>query len=130
MTLRLRYNVFALLWAFFILVLCGIPGQHIPRLAFIDWLRPDKIVHLFLFGVLSVLLIRAFQQQLYFVFLNHHPKISSVLISTVYGIVIEILQAYVFINRSGEVLDAVADAVGALIGVWVFNYWARMVAKS
>jgi len=130
MTIRLRYHILTLLWAFFILVLCGIPGQHIPRLAFIDWLRPDKIVHLFLFGVLSFLLINTFRQQLLLIFLNHHPKIYSILISTVYGIVIELLQAYVFINRSGEVFDAVADTVGALIGVWVYNYWAKRTAKS
>jgi len=130
MTKPLRYNILALLWAVFILILCGIPGQHIPRLAFIDWLRPDKIVHLFLFGVLSFLLIRAFQQQLSFLFLNHHPKIYSVVISSFYGIVIEVLQEYVFINRSGEVFDAVADAVGALIGVLIFNYWAKRQRKS
>src|SRR5439155_11644155 len=105
-----RYNFLASIWELFILALCAIPGNHLPRLQFIDWLRPDKIVHLFLFGVLSFLLIRAFLQQPAYPAFYHHPKIYAVIFSSLYGIVVELLQEYVFIYRSGEVFDAVADA--------------------
>jgi VanZ family protein len=95
---------------------------------FLDWLRPDKIVHFFLFGVLCFLLIKGFNKQRSVGFLSNNPKISAFIFSCVYGVVIELLQEYVFINRSGEVYDALADAVGALIGLWIFNYWMKRKA--
>ncbi len=115
----------ALLWALFILIICGIPGQRIPHLDFLDWLRPDKIVHLIVFGILSYLLIKGFLKQDAIHFLRTNPRLSSLLISCVYGCVIEILQEYIFIHRSGDVRDAAADAIGALIGIWIFNYKAK-----
>jgi VanZ family protein len=118
----LRYNLLAFSWALFILIVCAIPGNHIPQLRFIDWLKPDKIVHLILFGVLSFLLIRAFQQQTSFPFLYKHARLYAILFSSIYGVVIELLQQYFFIKRSGEIFDAVADAVGALLGMLFFNY--------
>src|SRR5258706_6085937 len=117
----LRYNYAALLWAFFILALCAIPGNRLPHLAFLDWLRPDKIAHLFLFGVLAYLFIKGFRKQTTFAVLNQYPKMYAILISIIYGIVIELLQEYVFYGRSGEMNDAMADAVGALIGLWVYK---------
>jgi VanZ family protein len=120
-----RYTYPAFLWAALILILCAIPGPQIPRLKFLDWLRPDKIVHIVLFGTLSVLLIRGFLQQDNFTTLSSHPKLYAVLLSSMYGIVIELLQEYVFIKRTGEILDAIADALGAFIGLWIYNYWIK-----
>ena len=50
-------------WAAVVMILCGIPGNDIPDLSFIDWMQPDKFVHLFMFGILNFLLIIAFARQ-------------------------------------------------------------------
>jgi VanZ family protein len=121
----LRYNYPALLWALLIFILCAIPGPHVPRLKFLDWLKPDKIVHFILFGTLCFLLIRGFAQQSTFAFLLSHPKIYAVVLSSIYGIVIEVLQQYVLIKRTGEVNDAIADALGSFIGLWLYNFWIK-----
>ncbi|MCX6291111.1 MAG: VanZ family protein [Bacteroidetes bacterium] len=115
----------ALLWALFILVICGIPGERIPRVDFLDWMKPDKLVHLFVFGLLSFLLTRGFLNQDVPAFFKDHPKTSAVILSILYGIIIEVLQEYVFIHRSGDVRDAMADAIGAWIGIWFFNRWPK-----
>jgi VanZ family protein len=121
----LRYLYPALLWALLILILCSIPGPDIPRLKFLDWLKPDKIVHFVLFGALCFLLVRGFAQQSSVAAFAAHPKMYAVVLSSVYGIVIEMLQTYIFTYRSGDVFDAIADSVGAFLGLWLYNFWMR-----
>jgi len=121
----------AILWALFILALCALPGAAIPDLTFLDWLKPDKIVHLFLFSFLAFLLIKGFTEQIAAPFLNDYPKLISVLIASIYGVLVEILQEYCISGRHGDVYDSMADALGAITGVWLFNYWKkRKLAKS
>ena len=121
----LRHLYPALLWALFILLLCAIPGPHIPRLTFLDWLQPDKIAHLVLFGVLCYLLIKGFRKQQAIQTFTDRSKVWAVLLSSVYGAVVELLQQYVFAKRSGEVLDVLADALGAFLGLWLYVYWVK-----
>lgn len=115
----------ALLWAFFILLLCLLPGSAIPQLTFLDWLKPDKLVHLFLFGVLSFLLVKAFISPNIFSTLNNYPKFISIAIASVYGVVVEIIQEYCIPGRYGDVYDSIADAAGAFIGIWFFVILTR-----
>ena len=121
----LRFTYPAFLWAVVILILCALPGTSFPRLTFLDWLRLDKVVHLILFSILCFLFLRGFTQQQTFSSLQAYPKMYALLLSIIYGIVIELLQEYIFIWRSGEVFDALADTAGAFIGLRFYNYWIR-----
>ena len=103
------------------MILCGIPGYDIPALTFLEWLRPDKVVHLVMFGVLSFLLLRGFNRQERFPFLNKNASVLAVVISATYGGITEILQEYVFIHRTGDIRDEMANTVGALMGLWVYR---------
>lgn len=120
----------ALLWALFILGLCALPGSAFPELTFLDWLKPDKLVHLFLFGVLSFLIIRAFSSQTQILLLRSYPKMFSIGISSIYGVLIETLQEYCIPGRYGDVFDSIADAAGAFIGIWFFNYYRKRRAAN
>ncbi|MEO8086619.1 MAG: VanZ family protein [Bacteroidota bacterium] len=115
----------AIFWALIILGLCALPGAVIPDMSFLDWLKPDKIVHLFLFGVLSFLLIKAFAEQVTVEVLSAHLKLISFFLTSVYGVLIEILQEYCIPGRNGDVFDSLADALGAILGLWLYNYWSR-----
>ena len=116
-----RYNWPAFAWAIFVLLLCGLPGDDFPELTFLEWLKPDKIAHLVLFGVQCYLLIKGFSSQNIFQLLNKNAIILAFLISISYGGIVEILQNYVFIHRSGDIRDAVANAIGAFIGLWIYK---------
>lgn len=94
-------------------------------MSFLDWLRPDKVVHLFLFGIFCLLLVSSFSFRK-----NTLPEKSGkwlgLSISILYGILIEVLQTYVFIDRSGDYRDTVANSLGALFGLFVFNrFWQK-----
>src|SRR4051812_43314826 len=96
----------AFVWAVIILILCGMPGDKLPELTFWQWLRPDKIVHLVLFGVQSFLLIRGFEKQNRYLFLAKNSVVAAIVISILFGILVEILQDTLFIHRTGDVRDA------------------------
>ncbi len=112
----------AFLWALFILIICGIPGHRLPRVDFLQWLKPDKLVHLFVYATLCFLLIRGFTKQESVTFFKASPKLWAIIFSICYGILIEFLQEYIFIDRNGDVFDALANSLGAFIGMWSFYF--------
>ena len=117
----LRYHLPTLLWALFILTICAIPGDKIPQLSFLEWLKPDKIVHFLVFAVLCILLLRSFLEAKALHLSQKNAVILSISICIVYGALVEFLQYAVFINRSGDVRDAIANSIGAFIGWWAYN---------
>ena len=126
----LRVHLPTLAWAIFILIICGIPGDKIPEMTFWQWLKPDKIVHLLIFGLLCFLMIRSFLALNTTSFFYKNAKILSLLLTIFYGVLIEILQATVFIHRSGDVRDAIANSIGAFVGLWIFGKMAKKSAGN
>ena len=112
----------ALLWAAVIMVLCGIPGKDIPELTFLQWLKPDKIVHLLIFGVQCYLLLAAFHTEHAPPALSSHAVLWAILLTIGYGALTEILQTTVFIQRNGDVRDALANSIGAFAGWYVYRW--------
>jgi VanZ family protein len=111
----------ATLWSVFILILTGMPGSYVPHFNnFWEWLSLDKLVHLFIFGVLVFLILFGFREQYFASKKRYWFGIVSVVFTSLYGMITEILQLYVFTGRSGNRFDFYADATGALIGWLVF----------
>ena len=123
-----RHNRAAFAWAVLILILCGLPGSNFPKLSFLEWLRPDKIVHLILFGVQSFLFIKGFSRQNSFLALKQNAIRWGVVLSITYGALVEVLQTTIFIGRSGDVRDALANAIGALLGLYFYRKFSKRLA--
>ncbi len=103
-----------------LLILVGMlyPSAQISKINFWDY---DKIWHFVLFLIWTFLygLVRAIREK-------RAPNLWLVFIfGLAYGILVEILQFILPTNRSPEVADFIADALGSLaaIGIlkWVFN---------
>ncbi len=114
--------VHVLLWALLILVLCLMPGRALPRWDWADLLSLDKSVHAVLFGVLTVLLGRAFRSSG-----RTGPLLAwSVLLSVGYGLATEAMQQLQALGRHGDVNDAIANTLGAVAGaVHLGRRWNR-----
>lgn len=107
----------SLAWAVTILVLTGVPGKYFPTVVnFWDWLTPDKIVHVFIFVVQSLLLLYAFRIQLFERRLRLIYGLLLFILTTLFALLTEVLQVYVFVGRHGNVYDFLADFVGVIIG--------------
>ena len=117
-------------WALVILALMGFPGRYFPEVHnFWEWLGPDKLVHLAVFGLLAFL-----------VFLNlrtdyensSNKRLFAFLVLTgilAYGLLVEVLQAKVFIGRDGNVYDFIANGIGVLLGWFAFNMLKKKKIK-
>lgn len=113
----------ALLWTAAILVVCLWPGKELPHsdIPFID-----KWTHFVLFGVFSILWLWAYPPQPR-TGISQFRRITFLAIGL--GCLVEGLQsALPFLGRSGDYLDALADALGGILGSIAF--WAVRSALS
>src|SRR5688500_14038774 len=101
----------ATLWAAFIMFICGVPGQTVPPVYLFTF---DQLVHSVIFLILYVLIILPMRSRSILTLRLH---VIAGGISLAYAALTEILQAYVFINRSGDLRDFLADAAGIVAGI-------------
>lgn len=106
----------AFLFALIVLILCVIPGQDIPEVGIVNF---DKLVHTALFALLTFLFAKGFYRQTSIFFLKQHFIIVPAVLCSLYGGLLEILQATVCINRAGDWLDFLFDTLGALVAAIV-----------
>ncbi|MCF8235155.1 MAG: VanZ family protein [Bacteroidales bacterium] len=118
------------LWAFFIFVLSILPGDYIPQVITLwDWLGPDKIAHLLFYGVFGFLLLMGFNKQYHLQKLRYYLA-ATFIAGTLFGLIIELLQHYVFKGRNGNVYDAAANVIGVIIGISSFVIYKRKKLRN
>jgi VanZ family protein len=122
----------AILWAVFILILTGTPGNYIPSVSsFWEWLKPDKLVHLFAFGILTFLILYGVMEQYLSSRRRYVYVVSAVGISLAYGLLTELMQVYVFTGRYGSFYDFLADSLGATLGWIAFRlYFGKKIKRE
>lgn len=122
-----------LICAAFIMLLMGLPGKFFPTVVnFWEWIGPDKIVHLLLFGLLSFLSLWGYRKQLLSANTTHLTLSILLVISLTmsYGALTELMQKYVFINRYGSFFDFLADSIGCVLGVSAFYFYLKKKNKK
>jgi len=103
-------------------------GYTIPQ----DFIAKDKFNHFSAFGLLALLVLRGIRYK--FAAMSLRPMVAaSVVTSSVIGALLEVWQLQ-FPYRSADVLDWVADTLGALLAgvagfLWI-SWRARRVAIS
>lgn len=115
-----RYNLFGILWFLLILLLGLMPGGAMPETNIWDFLSFDKIAHFSVFAILCFLLILGFSKQYSFLFIRHHAVKLSIIISLLYGTLIELLQT-IIPDRGFELPDMLANTIGVFVGWLIFH---------
>lgn len=116
-----------------IMILTGLPGSCFPTVkTFWQWLGPDKIVHLLMFGTLAFLIPFGYRYDYIRRDIAYGKRLLwlSLLIAAAYGGLTELLQMYVFIGRSGSLYDFYADVIGCVLGVFIFKMSYRKKMKK
>jgi VanZ family protein len=113
-------------WSLIIIILSGIPGSYFPEvLTFREWLGPDKLAHLAMFGGFSFLFLYAFSDK-YSKKKNLNRYIFlSLVVGMVFGFLTELMQRFLFVGRNGNIFDFGADAIGLLLGIVAFRIFYR-----
>lgn len=113
----LRGGIGIFIWVSVIFLLCSLPQEAIPNPQFhIPHL--DKVVHSGLFFILSLLICYTFES--YFI-QRKNLYLLAILISLVYGGLVEILQS-LFFQRSGDIWDLLADGTGSVAACIIYPY--------
>ncbi len=108
-------------WGLLILILSLFPGQFLPGVPdFYQLFKPDKIIHLVLFGTLSYLLHQSISEQYGPAFFRYYGVVIGLLTGIIYGGMTEFLQHITRLNRSGNIYDFIANILGCIIGLIVF----------
>ena len=115
---------YPIIWALFILALST---GRTPNLPETNLFEPDKLAHLFVYGVLVYLALRAYKSVKE---LTLRIIIVIVASSTLYGLLMELLQKTFFPYRYFEWGDVVANAVGSILGWIIFLYFNREFSKK
>ena len=100
----------AIFWTVLIFILCTLPSEHLPK-------NNDKMSHFIAFAGFS------------FFWFFHSPKYwLIILLSVIYGILIEFWQGSLPLSfhRSFDWFDALADAIGGLIGLLIYLIFKRL----
>ncbi|MFK7932902.1 MAG: VanZ family protein [Saprospiraceae bacterium] len=111
----------AILWAVFIFGLSAMPSVNLPEVWF-DLFSIDKLAHAFVYGVLTLLIIRGY-------FLNSNltkkTKVLAVITAGIFGISMEIMQYAFFPNRYFEFLDIIANICGSIVSLFFTRYFIK-----
>lgn len=119
----LRYQKLTLLWALFVLVMCGIPTGQLEKMPrFFPGF--DKLVHCGFFFVFTALMASGLIRMSGRLYLQH--TLGIVLAGVAFGALIEILQYAVFTWRDGDWADLFADSVG--VGMAAFCILVTLAA--
>lgn len=124
----IRYYLPAMGWIILILFLCTMPGSSLPKASLFDKLHVDKIVHFFLFGGTVILLAYGYYRQRGHI--SGKALLGIALVTGLYGLAIEFIQKYFTANRSFEIMDVVADTLGALMGAVIFRFIGKRFLKK
>lgn len=113
--LSTRYYVYAaIFWSILTIFISLISGARLNTLKFIDVIGIDKVGHLVFYTMLSFLWSGACVRVKY-------EKFFVIFFCTTFGFLMEILQFYLFIGRSFEFFDALANFIGVLIGIFLYH---------
>jgi VanZ family protein len=113
---KINIKYLIIIWIIVIFILSSIPGNDLQKLPKFKIPHLDKIVHFVMYFTLQFLVLTEYYK-------NYTKKISfikllsfSLLISVSYGLLMEILQNYFFISRTGSLFDFLANTIGAILG--------------
>ena len=120
----IKHFIKSVVWALFIIVVCTINVESSKEINPIFNILPiDKAFHGFIYFVFVILLLSEKHKQT-----NNIKKsiIFALIISSLYGIMIELLQHFLFHFRSGELLDVIFNLIGIVTGIIIY-YWLQYI---
>ena len=109
----------AIVWFIILCFLLFLPGNDIPPVGWLEQINFDKVVHMSLFGLLVFLFCWPFNKSGVPTSKRKRYFLLIALSCAIWGYCSELIQKYWAIGRDYEILDWVADSVGAFIAYFV-----------
>jgi len=107
--------IFSSIWTIIILYLSLGHISSPDKITVIPFL--DKVIHLSMYFILTILLL--FELQLS---TKKNTIAMIMLYSLLFGSLMEILQSYIFVYRSGDYLDFIFNSLGTIVALFFFKH--------
>lgn len=114
-----RTHIYLFIWISLITYALLTPGETLPDLILFPHF--DKVIHFIMFSGLSLLIVPVIVKQKKYI----KAYTIAFIISTVTGIIFELLQSIITYDRSSSIYDALANTTGALIGILIYQLIIR-----
>ena len=121
---RRAHAALPLLWASLVLVLTLTPAADMPITPVWELLSFDTAAHAGVFVVLAGLSWHTLRRQTRWPRLARHGGAAALLLSILFGGLIELLQHTMHLGRHGDWTDLLSDAIGAALAVGGATLWA------
>jgi len=105
----------AIVWTLFIIYACLTKAADIPQASWLDIPNKDKIVHFTFYFIFTLLWVRVIGQNSRFT--SKQIRLYVFLAAAFFGGIIEMCQGLFTTERSPDILDALANAIGSAISV-------------
>ncbi|MBD1396533.1 VanZ family protein [Pontibacter sp. JH31] len=99
-----------------------LPSSSMPSLSIWELFSFDSFAHAFLFAVLTYLMIVGLKKQYTFPRVKHFAIRTSLVVSTLFGVSIELMQHFFILGRQGDIIDVLSNTIGCLIGILLFKW--------
>jgi len=120
-----KKNKFSILIALIIMYLSLADSHTFDKVSFINIPNFDKIVHFVMYFVLMFVITfenrKTIKGPVNLIFIG--------LIPFFYGILLEILQSFLTVNRTGSIYDALSDIAGIMVSI-LFWLWFKAFRKE
>ena len=116
-----RHMIWSFLWIIVVGFMYAIPGQDLPSISLWDVLNFDKAAHFLVFLILTTTLIVGLRKQQRFSYIKRNGVNIAAIFALVYGGILELMQGWVFIERTSDWLDYFANTVGILFGMLFYH---------
>jgi len=99
----------------------SLPGDDIPKSFIINIPFADKIIHFIFYFLLTILIMLGTVQKVKTILTIRH-FLFVFFISVFYGLLLEVLQEFVFLMRNADFMDVIANSAGSFIGLLTFHH--------
>ncbi|WP_188502302.1 VanZ family protein [Pontibacter amylolyticus] len=105
-----------------IMVLTLLPSSSMPSLSIWEIFSFDSFAHAFMFAVLTYLMIVGLKKQYTYMRVQLFAIRTAFMVSSMFGIAIELLQHFFVPGRQGDIVDVLSNTIGCIIGILLFKW--------
>lgn len=120
-----RYHLPPFIWAFLIMIASSIPADKLPTVQIFGW---DKIAHVCVFFIFGILILRSLYHRNKKINSKKQIAMLTLVFVVSFGIFDELFQS-IIPGRISDIYDLIADAVGGILAVSLFNFINRYARK-
>ena len=114
------WKIFTLLWASIIIYFSFFTSHQSESSRFFE--HQDKAGHVIFYAILTYGLIKVYRQEI----ILQQPSVIASIVSFIFGIVIELFQHYITIDRVGSIMDVLANGFGIMLILLLLKRYPKL----